>query len=168
MKIFFFACLFHLLRRISVAKIVGVEYINERKRVLIPLLRKHSEQENTAIVQLYHPSGSISNIVISCWILDLYIVWTNTTRPKPKLRYAFCCALLRGSKCCDSFTTLRNWNWCHWCHDSDRRLRWHYSTWHRDYGTETWTWCRTGAKNVNIRQTSQKNILKIKILRKFS
>ena len=36
-KIFFFACLSLLLRRISVAKIVGVEYINERKRVLIPL-----------------------------------------------------------------------------------------------------------------------------------
>ena len=51
-----FACLSHLLRRISVAKIVGVEYINERKRVLIPLLRKHSEQENTAIVlgSYYH------------------------------------------------------------------------------------------------------------------
>ena len=36
---------------------------------------------------------------------------------------------------------------------------------HRDYETETWTQCRTGAENVNIRQNNQKKkILKIKIL----
>ena len=27
---------------------------------------------------------------------------------------------------------------------------------HRGYETETWTQCRTGAENVNIRQTNQK------------